>query len=336
MNFRSVAQLSDQVLAWSKRLPPDLDVIVGIPRSGLLVATLLATYRNLPLTDVDGLLEGRCFRTGHVKPNSVNGRGAPDDAHLRVLEQPRRVLVVDDTISTGESFHRVKKRIEAAGLPHRISYGAVYALPDKTDAVDYYQEILHAPRIFEWNLLHHQFILPNACVDMDGVLCHDPPEGDDDDGERYLRFLTGARPLVRPTAEIGWIVTSRLEKYRPQTEAWLAEHGVKYRNLVMLDYPDAASRRSMRIYSANKAHIYRETGAQLFIESNIRQAVEIAALARKDVLCIDTMQLITPGALPVGRPVAHFGDRSEPSPVRKMARRLLSSKARARLLKMIR
>ena len=36
MNFRNISQLSDQILDWSKRLPRDIDVVVGIPRSGLL------------------------------------------------------------------------------------------------------------------------------------------------------------------------------------------------------------------------------------------------------------------------------------------------------------
>ena len=60
--------------------------------------------------------------------------------------------------------------------------------------------------------------------------------------------------------------------------------------------------RSSQAAAAWKADVYRRTGASLFIESDVRQAVEIATLARKDVLCIDTMQMIRPGTVPTPRP----------------------------------
>ena len=44
MNYRSVASLDRLVLEWLCRLPRDLDVIVGVPRSGMLVANLLALH----------------------------------------------------------------------------------------------------------------------------------------------------------------------------------------------------------------------------------------------------------------------------------------------------
>lgn len=336
MNFRSIAQLSDQLVQWSKRLPRDIDLIVGIPRSGLLAANILATYLNLPLADIDGFIEGRCYRTGRTKPQSLNAQdvSAPD-AHLTFLDVPRRVLVIDDTVSTGRSLREVRERIETAGLPHHVEYAAVYALPNRTEEVDHYCEVLTSPRVFEWNMFHQPFFLADACLDMDGVICANPPHGEDDDGERYLRFLNDTRPYLIPSVEVGWIVTSRLERYRPQTEAWLREHGVRYRELIMLDYPDAASRKSMRIYSANKADVYRKTGARLFIESDIRQAVEIASLSRKEVLCIDTMQIIRPGTMPLQRPL-HFGDASAPNLPRRIARTLIPSKARTNLLRLVR
>lgn len=333
MNFRSIAQLSDQLVQWARRLPRDIDVVVGVPRSGLLVANIIATYRNLPLAEVDGFLEGRCFRTGHVKEGALNAAGA--EAHLDFLDTPRRVLVVDDTVSTGASLRRVRERIEAAGLPHDVDYAAVYVLPGKEDAVDHFCEVLTAPRVFEWNLFHHRSLLPQMCLDMDGVLCANPSSRDDDDGERYLRFLATARPFIVPSSEIGWIVTSRLERYRAETEAWLAEHGVRYRELIMLDYPNAGTRREMRINGANKADVYRRTGAALFVESDIRQAVEIATLARRDVLCIDTMQMIRPGTVPTPRPLI-FGDDSAPSLPRRIAREVISPDVRARLLGLMR
>ena len=104
VEYRSVAQLSDQVLAWSRSLPRDLDLVVGAPRSGLLAANLVAVYRNIPLTDVDGLVEGRTIATGHWKRGSLNGVGGGAEAQERFLDRPRNVLVVDDTVGSGTSM----------------------------------------------------------------------------------------------------------------------------------------------------------------------------------------------------------------------------------------
>lgn len=284
MNFRSVAQLSDQVLGWSKRLPQDIELIVGVPRSGLLVANLLAVYRNLPLTDVEGLLEGRVLATGKWKRGALDAQGSENGARARFLSEPRNILVVDDSVGSGTTMSETRRRIEAARLPHQIRYGAVYAAPGSEGAVDFHVEALPFPRVFEWNVLNHT-ILSRCCLDIDGVLCFDPAHADNDDGERYRCFLMSATPLLRPTSHVGTLVTSRLEKYRPETEAWLKSQGITYDRLVMLDYPDRGTRMRLNTYSAHKAQAYRASGAVLFIESEIRQAVEVATMAKAPVCC---------------------------------------------------
>ena len=328
MNFRSVAQLSDQVLDWTRKLP-HYDVVVGIPRSGLLVATLIATYRNVPLAELDGFLEGRCIGAGASKRHATGLPLGDDDP----LSRPCRVLVVDDSLWTGNAVQRARDLVEAAGLPHDVEYGAVYVLPGQEGAVDHYVEALRPPRVFEWNVLHIG-TLGTSCLDMDGVLCHDPSGEDNDDGDRYLDFIANARPLHVPTAEIGWVVTSRLEKYREPTARWLDAQGIRYRELVMLDLPDIASRRRPGIRTAFKADTYRQTGAELFVESSVYQSFEIANLANKPVLCIDTMQLIQPGTMPMNRPVMRTTDPTAPSSVGKLARRVLPDPVKQGLVRL--
>lgn len=328
MNFRSVAQLSDLVLHWSRRLPP-FDVVAGVPRSGLLVASLVAAYRNVPLTDIDGLIEGRCFPGGESKRHAARGR-----AYESPLGSPSRVLVVDDSLWKGATLRRVRARIEAAGLPHTVEYGAVYVLPGMTGAVDHYAEVLHPPRVFEWNVMHVNAIR-HACFDMDGVLCYDPPSASNDDGPAYRAFIQNARPLLLPTAPVGWVVTSRLEKYRAETEAWLAEHGVTYDHLVMLDYPDGSTRRKHGIHAAYKAEVYRSVESPLFIESSLKQAFEIALLSGKEVLCTDTMQMVYPGTNPLPRPVLTTRDVHAPSASGRLARRVVPPAARRAIRRLL-
>ena len=92
-------------------------------------------------------------------------------------------------------------------------------------------------------------------------------------------------PLIIPTVKIGCIVTSRLEKYRAQTEKWLAEHNVEYGELIMLD-ATAQERSTKGLHAPFKAKIYKEKrDMHLFIESNPSQASAIMEMTHKPVYC---------------------------------------------------
>ncbi len=57
MNYKTIKDLNETIIKSLPLIPRDVDLIVGTPRSGLMTATLLALYLNLPLTDVEGLIE---------------------------------------------------------------------------------------------------------------------------------------------------------------------------------------------------------------------------------------------------------------------------------------
>jgi len=286
MNYRSVADLNSDIKQWIPKLPNDLDLIVGIPRSGLLVANLLGLYLNLPVTDVEGLCEGRIFQAG---PRL-------DSAEIPDLSTGHKVLVVDDSICSGTEMKQVRSRLENAELPHQIYYAAVYVSPQGHRYVDFWYEIVDLPRVFEWNVMHHA-ILTNSCVDIDGVLCRDPTKRENDDGENYRRFLTNVKPLIVRTKTIGWLVTCRLEKYRKLTEEWLRKHNITYEYLIMMDLPDKKTRVALGSHGSFKAQAYKSIDAKLFIESSCRQAQEIVRLAGKPVLCTEMGQMIKPSYL---------------------------------------
>jgi orotate phosphoribosyltransferase len=287
MRYRSVADLDADVVNWLPHLPRDLELIVGIPRSGLLVASLLALHLNLPLTDVEGLVEGRVLQPGARYPRDV----------ARLLDEPRNVLVVDDSVLLGRQLESVKQRIGAAGLPHTICYAALYPAPGSEHHVDFLFEIVEMPRCFEWNLMHHPWVLSKTCMDIDGVLCRDPSPAENDDGPEYSRFLTSTDRRYLPTAPVGWLVTARLEKYRGLTEEWLRANGVDYGELIMMDYPDMAARRAANTYASFKAEAYVRTGALLFVESSSTLAAEIARLSGRSVFCLETRTMIQPELL---------------------------------------
>ena len=293
LNFRSFSDMANAISTNLHKVPGDVDLVVGIPRSGLLAASIVALELNLPLTHVGGFIAGEVFESGRT----------------RVMRHPfsdpsesKHALLLDDSVLSGETLFEARSRLVRARPNLKLTSAAVFAAPNARDKVDFYFEVCPTPRLFAWNYMHRPG-LSDCCVDIDGVLCRDPTSEENDEGPAYLSFLRSASALRVPTYEVGWLVTARLEKYRPQTEDWLNRHNVRYRELVMLDNYTAEERRRSGIHGKFKASVYSAVGAHLFIESNAMQARQIARLSGKPVLCVETQQLVDPNmiSLPYGR-----------------------------------
>jgi len=55
MNYRNISDLNKIILKKLSIIPRDIDLIVGVPRSGMMPANLLALYLNKPYTDLHSL-----------------------------------------------------------------------------------------------------------------------------------------------------------------------------------------------------------------------------------------------------------------------------------------
>ncbi|PKP46884.1 MAG: phosphoribosyl transferase [Bacteroidetes bacterium HGW-Bacteroidetes-11] len=278
MYYRNIADLNKIILQRLSIIPRDFDLIVGIPRSGMLPANLLALYLNRPYTDIHSFLNGHIYKAG--------ARSQFFD-----LKEFKKILVVDDSIASGAAMEECKGSLKHLETQFAISYCAIYVIPGKEKMVDYYFEVVPLPRYFQWNILNHT-TLEKACFDIDGVLCVDPVSEQNDDGEKYLDFVLNALPLFIPGSKIGTIVTSRLEKYRNETETWLKKHNVKYNQLVMLDLPDMAARQKANSHAEHKAKTYMSKPYVLFIESSKEQAMEINRITKKPVLCTENFEMV--------------------------------------------
>lgn len=274
--FKNYNDLYFDVLDWSVSLPRDFDTVIGIPRSGLIIALMLSQIRNIRVGSVQSLLSGE-YEYGH--------RVIPG-----IEKEPKKILVVDDTLKRCRTLFKVKRALLNFD---NISYGAVYISPGKESYVDYYYKILESPRPFLWNVFHSLY-LDKMCVDIDGVLCVDPTPEENDDGVNYRKFILNAQPVYIPTCPIHSIVTSRLEKYRTLTEKWLKRYNIKYKNLIMSPYNNATERRVANDYGEKKAEYYIRTGVEteLFIESSLYEAWVIRVLSGKPVLYTGTMELV--------------------------------------------
>ena len=282
MHFVNMKTLCDDVYSWEKQLL-EFDAVCGISRSGLLPASMIAMLRNIRMVDLDQLIQN---------PDTAVAN-APLRSNNPLLRKPvgNRVLIVDDS----SSYHGVTVTDLREKLANRKDtfFGAVYGSPGSNKLDFCYKEIPH-PRMFEWNFKRN-FLLGQCLLDMDGVICKDyvnrRPETDRD--PEFYEHLKNVQPLYLPGHKVLGIVTSRLERYREETEDWLKRHGVSYGYLKMNPSSSPEERRMLCNHAEHKAKAYKdEPKAIAFIESSFSQAKAIFQLTFKPVICTDTMTLI--------------------------------------------
>lgn len=249
--------------------PADLRCVVGVPRSGMIPATMLATRWNVPMAMCGGSVAGGDRIGGD---GDIPGEG---------------VLLVDDSVLTGNSMRRAKARLIEQGIPaSEITTFAPFVAPDAEGEVDHVVYRLSPPRLFEWNIWNN-VLTWNIAFDMDGVLCFDP-ERFDDDGPEYEAALRDAVPRFLPRQEVGAIVTNRLERWREVTMDWLERHGVSYRKLVMQPYDTAAERRASSDPASFKSAYYGDSSHWLFVESHDAIGRGIAQKTRRPVWSLES------------------------------------------------
>lgn len=83
-----------------KELYPDVDYIVGTATAGIPHAAWISDLMDLPMLYVRNSVKG------HGKTNQIEGK----------VEEGKKVVVVEDLISTGESSITVVKALKEAGL----------------------------------------------------------------------------------------------------------------------------------------------------------------------------------------------------------------------------
>ncbi len=287
MDYRSLDDLSKAILHNRHKVPQDVDLIVGIPRSGVFAGNLLGLLWNIPVTDLDGYLKN----TELVLTNPHSVRRA-----IAYPREARHILLIDDTIHSGRSMDHARELLMGVDVDQKITSCAVFAnpKPKSITRINIFFETLPSPAVLEWNVMHRDK-LEQFCVDIDGVLCRNPTRHEDDDGAEYRKFLSNVTPLMIPTYKVGYLVTGRLEKYRKDTEEWLNRHNVAYNELIMLDLPDKATRIKRNAAPRFKADVYKSLNdSHLFIESEMKEARVISELSGKAVLCFSNQKFLTP------------------------------------------
>jgi len=289
--FITSARLASDTQRLISHLPPGIGAVVGIARSGLVPAGLVAYGLHIPLWSVS-------TQTGVVSC----GHGYRMHASKR---EGDKILLIDDTVARGNAMRSAEPVVRQFFPDAEIVRAAVYVHPLGSHSVDLFAASLSGEHYLEWNWVnagHGQ----QCYFDFDGILCHDCPPGDDDDGPRYRQFLTNTKPLYIPRrAKIAGIVTARHCKYEPETRAWLDRWGISVDRLIMRESPIDPGRSWVDQIADHKAAAYRQSSVDLFAESEPEQARLIADRTGKPVLC--------PAAGRVFRPTIAIKDHAGPA-----------------------
>ena len=281
MIYTSYKDMADVIRRNIWKIPSDVGLIVGIPRSGMIPALMIAELLNIRCADIETFAHGGCtFACG--------GRGK-----LIRKDEVKKVLVLDDTVNEGTAMSRAKRKVEHMQGEYDILFGCVYAEGvDAKQHVDIYLHDIRRPKeriyVYEWNVLHHYPYIMNYCMmDIDGLICKEPP--DERDTAAYEAYLPNAIPMVIPSGPVGALVTYRLEKYRDVTEDWLHRHGVQYSQLIMFPANTYYERQRTMSPGTFKAGIYANARwAELFIESDDITADWLNSKVHKPVFSYET------------------------------------------------
>lgn len=285
MKYITLNDLSRTIRENLWKIPRDIDFVIGIPRSGMIAASIISTYLNVPLIDINSYCAG-------IQPYG--------GLRLSRLSKSinNKALVVDDTVSNGRAMNEAKMKLSQVSGLNFIRL-CVFLEGRGSNAVDIYLDDVRKYTnnfadivLYEWNIFqHNENIMIKCLYDIDGVFCVEPP--DERNGKEYVEYIKNATPLYVPRVRIGGIVTYRLSKYKDITEEWLSKNDIKYNELVMFGANSWDERNASGITPERyKGDFYKShNNYNLFVESSDYQARKIAEISNKQVYCVETNKM---------------------------------------------
>jgi hypoxanthine phosphoribosyltransferase len=282
LNLKEVNDDIADLTAVIKKVIPDFDVVIGIPRAGMMVASQIAEVYGKPLSSTDMFLEGKYWWRNHNFDKEANY------TDYQSKEKIESALIVDDTAASGSHMKIALRELKKKHPDIKFYTIALYATPVSEGNLDLYCKSISTVHLMETNFaIYSRAASPHLiAMDMDGVLCEDCPIEVAQNEEKYAKFLLEAKPYLRFLFRIDYIITARLEKYREQTEKWLKDNKVSYKELIM----QKDERRVGTDHALFKANVLKNLPEGTnYYESSTDQAKEIYRLTGRQVLAIDNM-----------------------------------------------
>jgi hypoxanthine phosphoribosyltransferase len=286
LNLREVNEDIADLVSVVKKVFHSFDVVVGIPRAGMMIASQIAEVYGKPLSSTDMLLEGKYWwRNQEFDFTANHAEYKPVDI--------KTALIVDDTAASGDHMKKAYRQLKEIHPHIDFKKIALYATPVSEENLDLYCKSISTVHLMETNFAIYGKCTPpySIAMDMDGVLCEDCPIEVAKDDVKYAKFLKEAKPYLKFLFKINYIVTARLERYRKETEEWLKKNEVNYGKLIM--QPDNGNANAGRLgtdHAKWKASILKTLPEGTnFYESSTEQAKRIHELTGIQVLATDNM-----------------------------------------------
>ena len=268
-HYTPMVQVVADVMNWTVSLGSDFDTVVAIPRSGMIVGSIIATTFGKPLADPYTFANGRRWITKHAL------------RHRADVDFYKSILLVDDGLGEGTQMQKSEAMIRELIPDIKIIKAVLYCTSENRELVDrYYKEIsLNEYNQYQYNILHASS--KSLACDMDGVLCEEYPVYPTE--EEYIDWMKTVKPYKIPIYEIDCIITARPEKYRDITENWLKNHNVRYKRLYMIKGSEDIASFKTSILLKEKPYTYWESDPGL--------SRSIAKKTGIPTLCIRTGEL---------------------------------------------
>lgn len=276
----SVADLHAFTVELIAQLPP-IRRVVGIARSGMLPASIIATHLGCELWSIEQ-------HSGQLLHLGTGVR--MQDVELG----PGSDLLIDDSAFSGRAMRACTEHLRRHGWdPLRA---VVIAQPDlAAGTVDFYARST-LPHVFEWNLCHAPWVGIIAW-DIDGVLCRDFTAEEDDDGDRYLAAMMSMQPTQWRSKKPLHLVTARLERYRAATLAWLEKIGQPVASLTMGPWSSRDDRERDDV-AAWKATVMEDRGLYDLLDSSDYIARRVNELTGRQTISTDSRRVYVPRQKP--------------------------------------
>jgi hypoxanthine phosphoribosyltransferase len=267
-NYIPMMMISSDIFEWCKKISSDFDIVVAIPRSGMIIGSVIASYFGKPLSTPDMIIEGKQWMSSiSTTKHNIN------------LNFYNTILVVDDSICSGQQMEHNVNLIQSYLPNKKIIKAVLYKSKESSYPIDFFYKEVSSQNLNQYDFsLMHQKLAANIACDLDGILCKDYA------GQNYDDFLRNAIPHRIPTFEIDSIVTARPEEYREITEEWLKKHNVRYKKLYML--PEHNNTDIQKVLKF-KTNILLKEKPDLYWESNPYLAKECHERTGIRTLCFE-------------------------------------------------
>lgn len=262
--FMSMAEYMYITKIWARTIPRKFDLVIGIPRNGMIPAELVGIEHGVPVANVDTFIN-KTFR--------IHSTGTRKDKY-------ENILLVDENVGTGRQMQAAKERLLKIDPKLKISTAAPFVTEAQAKNINYYYAINKGTILAtELDLIKTPLTVGCLCTDMDGVLCEDMPI--DIKEEDKESFIKNAKPNIIPRYAIETIATGRPEAYRSITEEWLKKNNVIYNKLVMAQADEDGI--------TTKVKVIRKDKPGTFWESDPFQSRMIFLRTGCRVLCTENM-----------------------------------------------